>query len=457
MIKLRNPIIKNTLITIMPSIVSILFSLASVPIFLNFGDLQTYGEYIFAHIIISFGFFLTFGFAKITALEIIKKKELAKSYFVFSILKTIIIFIITLILFKIFRYYKFSIFSESFDILIICGICLTTLFCYLESILQGLKLFKSNAISNFFFYGFSITSSSLIYFFNEEVTVNNLFIFSLTIKVLSISAVILMLIKNKILNKGGFSLINIFANYKSAGWITLSLILVQIYDFLDKYLIKIAIGSKILGSFSIAQQISGKMSIISKGLSFTLLPNVSKKKNGIKITTKAIEFILYIFSLFLVVIVFPSLKIILSLWLGKSFSELILNLSIVFFFISWVSCISHIYITFYEGNKIFKKNSLIEITFLPLFLTMLIVSYIKKDIMYFCMSLLIKEIIFLISRSWMIKNKIIIFNEIVFNIICMLCLTTLIYFKYNYLYVLLSVIYTYYLIKKIKLENLKIA
>jgi hypothetical protein len=57
----------------------------------------------------------------------------------------------------------------------------------------------------------------------------------------------------------------------------------------------------------------------------------------------------------------------------------------------------------------------------------------------------------------MIKNKIIIFNEIVFNIICMLCLTTLIYFKYNYLYVLLSVIYTYYLIKKIKLENLKIA
>jgi hypothetical protein len=57
----------------------------------------------------------------------------------------------------------------------------------------------------------------------------------------------------------------------------------------------------------------------------------------------------------------------------------------------------------------------------------------------------------------MIKNKIIIFNEIVFNIICMLCLTTLIYFKYNYLYVLLSIIYIYYLIKKIKLENLKIA
>ena len=73
------------------------------------------------------------------------------------------------------------------------------------------------------------------------------------------------------------------------------------------------------------------------------------------------------------------------------------------------------------------------------------------------MSLLIKEIIFLLSRSWMIKNKIIIFNEIVFNIISMLCLTTLIYFKYNYLYALLSVIYTYYLIKKIKLENIKIA
>ena len=76
---------KSTLITIIPSIVSILLSLASVPIFLNFGNFQTYGEYIFAHIIISFGFLLTFGFAKITALEIIKKKELAKSYFVFSI------------------------------------------------------------------------------------------------------------------------------------------------------------------------------------------------------------------------------------------------------------------------------------------------------------------------------------------------------------------------------------
>jgi hypothetical protein len=88
---------------------------------------------------------------------------------------------------------------------------------------------------------------------------------------------------------------------------------------------------------------------------------------------------------------------------------------------------------------------------------MLIVSYIKKDIMYFCMSLLIKEIVFLLSRSWMVKNKIIIFNEIVFSIICMLSLTALIYFKYNYIYVLLSIIYIYYLIKKIKLENLKIA
>ena len=66
---------------------------------------------------------------------------------------------------------------------------------------------------------------------------------------------------------------------KNSKWITLNGVLIQFYDLFDKYLIKIFLGPIAVATYSIPQQLTGKLSIISKSLSAFLLPDLSKKKN----------------------------------------------------------------------------------------------------------------------------------------------------------------------------------
>ena len=61
-------------------------------------------------------------------------------------------------------------------------------------------------------------------------------------------------------------------------WLTLNNILVQFYDICDKYLVKIFLGPIALTAYSIPQQLTGKLSIFSKGFSVILLTILSKKK-----------------------------------------------------------------------------------------------------------------------------------------------------------------------------------
>ena len=65
---------------------------------------------------------------------------------------------------------------------------------------------------------------------------------------------------------------------KNSKWITLNGVLVQFYDLFDKYLIKFFLGPIALASYSVPQQLTGKLSIISKSFSAFLLPDLSKKK-----------------------------------------------------------------------------------------------------------------------------------------------------------------------------------
>ena len=61
---------------------------------------------------------------------------------------------------------------------------------------------------------------------------------------------------------------------KNSKWITLNSLLVQFYDLFDKYLIKIFLGPIAVATYSIPQQLTGKLSIISKSFSAFLLPNL---------------------------------------------------------------------------------------------------------------------------------------------------------------------------------------
>ena len=57
------------------------------------------------------------------------------------------------------------------------------------------------------------------------------------------------------------------------------------FDFTDKYLIKIFIGPAALALYSIPQQLTGKLSIISKGIAAVLLPAIAYEKKN-KVMTK---------------------------------------------------------------------------------------------------------------------------------------------------------------------------
>ena len=91
--------------------------------------------------------------------------------------------------------------------------------------------------------------------------------------------IMFIIIKNSNLIKSGKSLTLLKNLKKNSKWITLNSILVQFYDLFDKYLIKFFLGPIALASYSVPQQLTGKLSIISKSFSAFLLPDLSKKKN----------------------------------------------------------------------------------------------------------------------------------------------------------------------------------
>ena len=72
----------------------------------------------------------------------------------------------------------------------------------------------------------------------------------------------------------------ILIDFKSyAKWQTLSSTYMQIFDFLDKYIIKIILGSASLSIYSIPQQIAGKLSIVSDSLISVFLPRISSSRS----------------------------------------------------------------------------------------------------------------------------------------------------------------------------------
>ena len=61
-------------------------------------------------------------------------------------------------------------------------------------------------------------------------------------------------------------------------WITLFNLLVQFYEMFDKYVVSIFLGPISLSLYSIPQQITGKLTIISRAFSSYLLPYLSSGK-----------------------------------------------------------------------------------------------------------------------------------------------------------------------------------
>ena len=132
-------------------------------------------------------------------------------------------------------------------------------------------------------------------------------------------------------------------------------------------MIKIFIGPIAVSIYSIPQQLTGKLSIISKSFSAYLLPNLSKKK----IDNESLNFSLEVFIKvipILIFLLFPLYPKILNLWLGNSYEENIYSLTKIFSLIAIFACSSHLLITKFEASKTLDRNLKIEFLLVPFFL-----------------------------------------------------------------------------------------
>ena len=370
MIIKNNKLITNGIILSLPGILSIFISLISIPIHLNIAGAENYGNYLIFHFLLTISLILNLGIGKsiVISMNNFPKKSKAIAYqgLRYTLMISLLVFIIFIVLSFIKEEILFSFFkiNSIFKYFTICTIS-TIFYISLESVFQGSQKFKSLSFYNFIFFSLSLSLPSLTLLYNNNLTLDQLFLVSTALKIFTILVMILIILsKNLILKSTDKILINNLKN--NSRWLTLNAILIQFYDLFDKYLIKIFMGPVALATYSIPQQLTGKLSIFSKGFSAFLLPLFSKKKANhdfnltIKIFLKLIPILIFL--------LFPFYSILLKFWLGENFDENILILSKIFSLSVIFSCASHILITKFEASQTLKRNLKFELLVMPFFL-----------------------------------------------------------------------------------------
>ena len=298
----------------------------------------------------------------------------------------------------------------------------------------------------------SLNIPSIFLILSNNLDFNTLIKFSILIKIFSI-IIILIYLKKFFISKQKENLkYNFSLNFKKySKWYSLHLLNLQIFDFMDKYLIKLFIGPVALAIYSIPYQLAGKLTILSKSISAVLLPEISygNEKSGFNHSLNTFTFVIPFFIL----ITFPFLDKLLFFWLQDQYSEKILELTKIFLVVSWISGISHILITFFEGKKKIKFNTILEIYFLfPFLIALFYVLFEFKNLIFISFILLIKECILLIFRTNKIKKNIHKLHSIYLNIIIVIInLLVNMYFHQYFIYsFIILILFNFFLIIKKK-------
>jgi len=401
-------IINSTILSV-PGIISIFISIASIPIHLNTAGIENYGNYIFFHIFLSLSFLLNLGIAKSIVISINGfprfKDQIAGEGFKYTILICLVISFITLI-FAIF--FKSLISSYEFFYIewYLFGILISLIFLCFEAILQGNEKFKTLSLFNFIFYSLSLSIPSLTLILFPDLTLKKLILISIIIKLLSILLMFLIIIKNNLLKQSGKKILlnNLKRNSK---WLTLNSVLIQFYDVFDKYLIKMFLGPVYLATYSIPQQITGKLSILSKGFSAFLLPFLSRKNYKNKDFNTSLTIFLKIFPFF-IFLLFPFYSFLLKLWLGEEYSQDILILTKIFSISIIFGSASHILVTKFEASQTLKENLKFESSLLPFFLLALFFLILNSfSLVIISLVIFLKELVLLILRLNFLKKEIV--------------------------------------------------
>ncbi len=401
-------LIINSTILSTPGIIAIFISLVSIPAHLSIAGIENYGNYIFFHIFLTLSFLFNFGIAKsivISANNFPKfKNQIAGEGLNYTLAVCLIIFLITLIVNFFFKNIISS--YEFFYIeLYVFGLLTSLIFLCFEGILQGNEKFKLQSLFNFIFYSLALSAPSIMLIFFQDLTLKKLIIISNIIKFISILLMFFVILKNNLLTQSKKKLLlnNLKKNSK---WLTLNSILVQFYDVFDKYLIKIFLGPVYLATYSIPQQITGKLSVLSKGFSAFLLPFLSRKNHNNKDFNTSLTIFIKIFPIF-IFLLFPFYSILLKLWLGEQYNQEILVLTKIFSLSIIFGCASHILITKFEASQTLRENLKFESFLLPFFLLAIFLLILNSfSLITISLVIFFKELVLLILRINFFKKKI---------------------------------------------------
>ena len=403
-------LIKNSAILSLPGIFSIFISLLSIPIHLNYAGAESYGNYMIFHFILMISLNFNFGIGKSTVVSVNNhpKKSEEINFSAINYTKNIsIIFCIIFVLIFFLRENFTNNYAKYFNIVsyFFFGSIITIFFVTLEGILQGKRKFRYISIFNLSFFSLSISVPSILLAYNYNLTFENLILTSILIKLLSVLMMFVIIKKNNLIKKSNNQIL--FNNLKkNSRWITLNSVLIQFYDLFDKYLIKFFLGPVAVATYSIPQQLTGKLSIISKSFSAFLLPNLSKRK----IDNQSLDFSLQVFMKIIPVIIFliiPFYPFILEFWLGNSFNTTINNLTKIFSISVIFSCASHLLVTRFEATKTLNQNLKIEFFLMPFFLYSLYhLTSLNYSLLIISLLILIKEVILFFLRLNILNQRI---------------------------------------------------
>ena len=448
-----NKFFKNGIILSLPGLLSIIVSLVAIPIHLRIAGAENYGNYIIFHFILTVSLILNLGIGKSIVISIgnypQKSRIIAyqglKYTFLISSLVSIIFIFIKFMNVDILEYFFKS--NKIFTNFIVCTVS-TIFYMSLEGVLQGNAKYKSLSFYNFLFFSLSLTLPSFTLLYNSESNLDNLLLISTGLKVLTVFLMLLLIVFNNLIKiSNNDILINNLK--KNSKWLTLNNVLVQFYDIFDKYLIKILMGPVALATYSIPQQLTGKLTIFSKGFSVVLLTILSKKKINNKDLNQTIKIFLKFVPTF-IFLIFLMYPIFLNLWLGSEFNENILNLTKIFSLCGVFAGTSHILVTKFEATQTLKRNLKFEFILMPFFLlTLYIFLNNRYSLIYIASIILIKETILLFFRLNFLKKEI--KNIIHFYLYSILFILILyLSFKNEFLFYLMEILLLISLLKNDK-------
>ena len=440
--------LKKIIIYSIPGVASIFTATLSIVLFLKYFSSTNYANYIIQHIFITIGQgVLNLNLGRIAAIKIQnsdsanKKQIISTTVFASFISGTVLSILVCL--FFLFFFKEFNIFEITISLLF--GLVISCVYQTCDDICKGLGYVKISSVTNLLFFNISISIPAFLMIIEsvEATIIDYAFEISIIVKFLTLFFLITIFIKQKILSLKKIKLKEIKNFFYPSAWLTISAIFSQIFSNCDKYFIKISLGASQLILYSLPQQLSQKLGIISQAVSSVILPKLSKKNNNKKkLLTANIYGIFYFLSIILI-FTLPFLDYILFFILKNKYNDIITIILKFFILINLFNCISNIIIDSYHSEMNTKKDvKYLFFAIVPFIIGLIVCSQLKQ-ILFFVFLIFIKDFTLLMKRILSAKHYIKNYKLLILQIIILSGLYVSEIYKKHWAYIAFGIIFLY--------------